>query len=182
MAHDHHDAEPVTVDPNATHEVKDVRIRPIIWFLICLGIFTVFMSVLMALLFNHFEKQELQAEGTPPPMAAGREKVPPEPRLQLAPTAQEQKAPDLRGNSPIQEMTHLREAQETKLNNYTWLDQQKGIVSIPIDEAKKLALQRGLLQARPPVKAAEPKKEGEAAKPAEPKGEAKPAAATGKPK
>jgi len=166
MAHDHHDPEPVVVDPNATHEVRDVRVRPIFGFLIALGIFTAIFCGLMALLFSYFEKQELKAEGTPPPMAAGRDKIPPAPRLQLAPAEQGQKAPDIRGNSPILEMKYLREAQEAKRDNYTWLDQQKGIVSIPIDEAKRLALQRGMFQARPPVKAEEPKKtEGEEAKP-----------------
>jgi hypothetical protein len=183
MAHDHHDAEPVVVDPNATHEIRDVRIRPIIGFLIGLAIFTVIMCGLMALLFKQFEKSELTAEGAPPPMAAGRDKIPPEPRLQLAPTKQEQLAPDLRDNSPILEMKHLREAQEAKLNNYTWLDSQKSMASIPIDDAKRLALQRGLLQSRPPVKVEAPKPtEGEAAKPAESKGEAKPAEPKGKAK
>lgn len=170
MAHDHDTAEPVVVDPNATHEVRDVRVRPIIGFLIALGIFTAIFCLLMALLFKYFEKQELKAEGTPPPMAAGREKIPPEPRLQLAPTEQGQKAPDLRDNSPILEMKRLREAQEAKRDNYTWLDQQKGIVSIPIDQAKRLALQRGMFQARAPEKVEAPKPTaGEEAKPAEPK-------------
>jgi hypothetical protein len=194
MAHDHHNPEPVEVDPNATHEIRDVRIRPIIWFLVGLAIFTIIMCGLMALLFKQFENSELKAEGAPPPMAAGRDKIPPEPRLQLAPTAQGQQTPDLRDNSPILEMKHLRETQEAQLNNYTWLDAQKSMASIPIDEAKRLALQRGLLQARPPVKVEAPT-EGEAAKsetakpaesksevkPAATKGEAKPAAASGKP-
>ena len=183
MAHDHHHPEPVEVDPNATHEIRDVRIRPIIGFLVGLALFTIILCGLMALLFKQFEKSELKAEGAPPPMAAGRDKIPPEPRLQLAPTKQGQQFPDLRDNSPILEMKHLREAQEAKLNNYTWLDSQKATASIPIDEAKKLVLQRGLLQSRPPVKVEAPKPaEGEAAKPAEPKSETKPSAAKGEAK
>jgi hypothetical protein len=51
-------------------------------------------------------------------------------------------------------MVEMRNAQDQALNSYGYVDKQKGVVHIPIEEAKKLALQRGFAsvgQAPPPV-------------------------------
>jgi hypothetical protein len=40
-------------------------------------------------------------------------------------------------------MVEMRAAQDQELTSYGFIDRQKGIVHIPIEEAKKLALQRG---------------------------------------
>jgi hypothetical protein len=68
------------------------------------------------------------------PLAAGQEnRLPPEPRLQT---------------TPRQDLRDLRAAEEQILTGYRWVDRNAGIVSIPIAEAIKLTLQRGL-PARP---------------------------------
>ena len=64
------------------------------------------------------------------PLAAGQEnRLPPEPRLQT---------------NPRQDMKDLREEEDARLRSYGWVDRNAGVVRIPLDEAMKLTLQRGL--------------------------------------
>jgi len=55
--------------------------------------------------------------------------VPPEPRLQT---------------TPREDLRELRAREEEILGSYGWVDKTTGVVRIPIDEAMKLTLQRGL--------------------------------------
>jgi hypothetical protein len=41
-------------------------------------------------------------------------------------------------------MKELRKSWDEQLKNYGWVDEASGVARIPIDEAKKLLLQRGL--------------------------------------
>ena len=68
------------------------------------------------------------------PLAVGQDdRLPPEPRLQA---------------NPKQDLRDLRESEDALLKSYGWVDKNNGVVRIPIDEAMKLVLQRGL-PARP---------------------------------
>ena len=51
------------------------------------------------------------------------------------------------------DLKQYKEEQDKLLNSYGWVDQQNGIVRIPIDEAMKLLLEKGL-----PVRGAAPGK------------------------
>ena len=79
--------------------------------------------------------------GPASPLATGEARLPPEPRLQVSPRE------DARG-IPAHRKTRI-------LNGYTWVDREAGTVRIPIAEAMKLTVQKGL-----PVRAAagEPQK------------------------
>ena len=140
-------------NPSVSHEESDVRIKPIALFIFWLLVATGVIGVLMVLLFNSFERQEQKAEGKPSPLASERNEIPPAPRLQLAPKDAEQlkqnKPPDIRNDNPIEEMKRLKEEEDQRLSNYIWIDQQKGIVSIPIEDAKRLVIEKGMLQSRP---------------------------------
>ena len=154
---DHHDNRDVDLshmqNPDTSHEESDLRIKPvalfIFWLLAGMGV----VAVLMVVLFNSFEKSEQKAEGKKSPLAAERSEIPPEPRLQLAPKSDEQlknnRPPDLKRDHPLEEMKHLREEEDRALDNYTWVDQQKGVVGLPIEEAKRLVLEKELLKSRP---------------------------------
>ena len=56
-------------------------------------------------------------------------RVPPEPRLQI---------------NPRQDLKDLRAAEDEILHGYGWVDRNAGIVRIPIDDAMRLTLERGL--------------------------------------
>lgn len=130
------------------HEASELNIAPIVWFVSGLTVATVVICFLMVGLFDVFQNRAQDVEGAPTPLAGERQKLPPEPRLQLAPSTPEQlegrQPPNLKKDSPLQEMKRLREEENEKLSNYGWVDEKSGVVRIPIEEAKKQLLTRGL--------------------------------------
>ena len=130
------------------NELSELRIGAIVWFLIGLTAATVVVFLLMAGLFHALNSGEQRKEGKASPLAGERQKLPPEPRLQLAPSSVEQienkQPPNLKQDNPLQEMKRLREEEDSKLNSYGWADEKAGVVRIPIDEAKKLLLEKGI--------------------------------------
>jgi hypothetical protein len=136
-------------NPDVNHEVSDVRVRPILIFGVGLMIATVVIYILMALLFDAFEEREKKNEEKKSPLAAERQRTPPEPRLYLSPKELGQSSPNIVRDHPFQELNKLRAEEDEKLNHYTWVDQNAGVVAIPIEEAKRLVLQKGLLVSRP---------------------------------
>jgi hypothetical protein len=135
-------------DVGIGHELSELRIGPVVWFLLALGIGTVITFLLMAGLFDVFQNRATEAEGKTSPLAGERQKLPPEPRLQLAPTnidqAEGRESPNLKEDHPLQEMKRIRRDEDAKLNSYGWVDEKAGIVRIPIEEAKKQLLKNGL--------------------------------------
>jgi hypothetical protein len=135
-------------DVGIGHELSELRIGPVVWFLLALGIGTVITLLLMVGLFDAFQNRATEAEGKTSPLAGERQKLPPEPRLQLAPTnidqAEGRQSPNLKEDHPLQEMKRIRRDEEVKLNSYGWVDEKAGIVRIPIEEAKKQLLKNGL--------------------------------------
>jgi hypothetical protein len=129
-------------------ESSALNIGPVVWFLVSLAAGTAIIFVLMGGLFNVFESRVKKEEGKPSPLASERQLIAPEPRLQLAPSRIEQvegrESPDLKDDHPLAEMERVQREESEKLNSYSWIDEKNGIVRIPIDDAKKLLLERGL--------------------------------------
>ena len=64
------------------------------------------------------------------PLAAGQEnRLPPEPRLQT---------------NPKQDLLDLRTQERDQLTGYHWVDKNNGVVRIPIEDAMRLTIERGL--------------------------------------
>jgi hypothetical protein len=147
-------------NPDVHHEESDVRVRPIMWFGVGLIISSAVIYLLVGWLFNYFEGREKRAQGKQSPLAAERQRIPPEPRLYLTPKDPNQldvklPNPNIISDHPFQELRRLREQEDERLKNYNWVDPNAGTVTIPIDEAKRLVLQRGLAASRPaPVESA----------------------------
>jgi len=144
LKHNQHDGADVG------HEGSTVQVGGIAWFIIGLTVSMVFIAWLITAVLNTFEGREKKAEleSRPSPFAAERPKLPPEPRLQLAPNSEAQidkkEPPNLKSQHPLEEIKELRTFWDKQLNSYSWVDEQSGVVRIPIGEAKKLLLQRGL--------------------------------------
>jgi hypothetical protein len=66
--------------------------------------------------------------------------LPPEPRLQV---------------SAPKDLEQYKAAQDEILNSYGWVDQQAGIVRIPIDKAMDILVQKGF-----PIRVTAPAKQG----------------------
>jgi len=145
---DHHANEDLSHGVGVGHESSDLNIGPVVWFVIGLTVATVRVGLLMAGLFSTLGSREQRSSGSASPLAGERQKLPPEPRLQLAPSTVEQlegnKPPNLKEDHPLQEMKRQREEEDRKLNGYGWVDEKAGVVRIPIDEAKKRLLEKGI--------------------------------------
>jgi hypothetical protein len=128
----HHEVEHEDVH----HEESDVNIRGIFGFGLGLFLVGVIVHVAVYLLFGYFSGREAAATPRAYPLAAEQEnRLPPEPRLQV---------------NPRQDLRDLRAKENAELGGYHWIDRNAGIVRIPIDEAMKLTLQRGLPARQPP--------------------------------
>ena len=123
----------------ALHEPNTVNIPGVVKFLVWLSVAVMVVGLLMWGLLHYFDKRKAQ-EAPPPSPLAPEVRVPPEPRLQGAPGSVK---------SPAEDIRRFREQQEQILNSYGWIDQQNGIIRIPIEQAKKLIEQKGL-PATPP--------------------------------
>jgi hypothetical protein len=112
------------------HETTDVNFRAILAFGAGMIIVAVGIHFLIWLLFGYFTSREAQRVPLEYPLAASQgERVPPEPRLQT---------------SPREDLRELRASEDALLDGYGWVDKNAGIVRIPIDEAIRITLKRGL--------------------------------------
>jgi hypothetical protein len=110
--------------------VSDVNVGAIFGFGAGLAAVGLAVYLIVWLLFVYFDRRELPEGPTRFPLAVGHEmRLPPEPRLQV---------------NPRDEMRRLRGTQEERLNRYEWVDKSAGVVRIPIAEAMRLTVQRGL--------------------------------------
>lgn len=136
-----HGVTPANQDhPEVLHEASDVNVRAILGFGAGLLVAAVLIHFMVWLLFLYFSGREATRDAAGYPLAAGQAaRVPPEPRLQT---------------TPREDLRALRAREEEILNSYGWVDKTTGVVRIPIEEAMKLTLQRGL----PARAAAEAKK------------------------
>jgi hypothetical protein len=128
--------------PEIRFETKDVRASAILKFAVYLFLSTLAVLFLMQRLYVAFARFEASRQPPPPIMQTAPNRQPPLPRLQERPPL------DL-------EAMHLGE--ERALTSYGWVDAQAGIVRIPIDEAMRLVVERGLpARGTEPVVAATP--------------------------
>ncbi len=124
------------------HEESDVNIRAILGFGAGLIAVAVVVHIAVWLLFLFFASREAKSQPQPefPLAVTQQDRLPPAPRLQT---------------SPRQDLKDLRAEEDVVLGSYGWVNRNAGIVRIPIDEAMKLALERGLpaRAGRPPAAA-----------------------------
>jgi hypothetical protein len=117
-------------NPDVHHETTDVHIGGILLFGAGLFVVAVIVHLLVWVLFGYFSGREELRAAREYPLTAGREnELPPEPRLQI---------------HPREDMLDLHAHEEEVLTTYGWVDKNAGIVRIPIEEAMKIVVQRGL--------------------------------------
>ena len=124
---------------NKGYEHTGVDLRPILQFAAGLVIIGIIAFTLLWGLLSIFQRQNAATQPPPAVLARGeQERLPPEPRLQLAPGSKtESKTPDY-------EMKEVERQWRSDLSSYGWIKKDSGIVRIPVDEAEKLLLQRGI--------------------------------------
>jgi uncharacterized iron-regulated membrane protein len=113
--------------PHDRYERRDADVRTLLRFGFWLFVTMVLVSVGMKWVFVYYAKS--QQLGPPASPFENARVLPPAPRLQAAPRT---------------ELKNYREAQNERLASYGWVDQQNGVVRIPIERAMDLLLERGL--------------------------------------
>jgi hypothetical protein len=126
--------------PASSFEEDHVDLKAVFGFGIGLAVVTIIAHLLMLWMWKA-EVAAVDAANPPrvfPLAVSNDERLPPEPRLQT---------------DPKQDLRDLRAAEEATLNGYSWVDRNNNIVRIPVADAMKLTLQRGL-PSRPAAPAA----------------------------
>jgi len=85
--------------------------------------------VAMKGVFEFLDRQQAQNDVAPPPMMTQRPQQPPEPRLQT---------------TPVPNRKLIVEQENKQLTTYGWVNAKSGVVRIPVDQAMKLLVERGL--------------------------------------
>jgi hypothetical protein len=146
----HHTYSGDVVNVETQHEESDVNVRALIWFMVVFVVFAAVTHLGLWLLFKFFANNERGEKANPPISAVAVPQgadVPPAPRLQPFKTTTSGNEPlPPYHNTPVTDMVEMRSSELARLNSYGWVDRQHGIVRIPIEEAKRLALQSGMYQ------------------------------------
>ncbi len=123
------------------HEESDLNLNGIIKFVIHLIVLVAGSAVIVYGMYRYFSGQEYEQEKSETPStllkreqrASGKpQDMFPEPRLQ---------------EKPILDLENYQKNEAGKLEHYNWIDKEKGIVSIPIEEAKKKLLEQMKMKA-----------------------------------
>jgi len=160
--HEEHGGEPEKIDLSLGYEASDVRVAGIVTFLVCLAIFVGVAGVLcwgIGKVFNaHMNKEDgPNSKWTKTVDVRQLGNLPSSPELQnkMAEITQSFPTPRVQTDDGNQDIATLHAREDLLLNNYTWVDESKGQVRIPIERAMKLIAQRGLPVA-PPVQVQPP--------------------------
>ena len=141
------------------HEKSDVNVKALLWATVIFIVFGAISHFVLWGMYKTFVRMERKPEEevrmTQIQRPADADVPKNQPLLQPFPV---EGTPPYR-ITPVVDMQQMRRTEEEALKTYGWVDQQKGIVRIPIEQAKQLALQRGFPvsegQTPPSVPAAE---------------------------
>jgi hypothetical protein len=154
--HGPHDHSPEEIDTSLGYEKSDVKMSGIIVFLVSMAVFVLVTAVLCygigAMINSHMDKEDgptnkwsknenIRELGNMPSNPAMQDKV--------AELMQKFPAPRLAVDNGNEDIADLHAREDILLDNYTWIDQSKGTVRIPIDRAMELIAQQGLPVAPP---------------------------------
>lgn len=119
--------EPVGRGPG--YEPRDVNVRGLLQFAFWMAVVLAITLIAMKWTFDYFAKIEPLGAPASPLVSATQRELPASPRLQA---------------HPRNDLENYCASQEQEVSTYGWVDQQSGIVRIPIERAMDMTLQRGL--------------------------------------
>ena len=132
-------------DHNLHPEGSGINAKPVLMFLIILGISTAAVFVIIkGLLWGFAKMDEMNPPSPATVVATDERKLPPEPRLQGAPTTGSTATTEVVSPLPLDEMKIYREQVEKKVASYGWVNKDAGVARIPIERAKELIVEKGL--------------------------------------
>jgi hypothetical protein len=150
-AFEYHEPKETKVDASLGYEDTDVRVSGVVVFLAALGIFVVVTAVLCVGIGKVINHELAKADGPTTKWnhpvdvrKLGNLASSPELQQQFAQLASRFPTPRLQTDDGYQEITDIHAKEDLLLENYSWVDESKGIVRIPIDRAMELVAERGL--------------------------------------
>ena len=148
---EHGGHEPEKIDISAGFEQSDANVTGIVVFLTALAIFVAVTGLLcygIGKVFNAHMNKEDGPNSKWTKTADVRElgNMPSSPELQnkISELTQTFPTPRLQNDDGNQDIADLHARENLLLENYSWADQSKGTVRIPIERAMELIAQRGL--------------------------------------
>jgi hypothetical protein len=136
MAHDAHaghatpDDEYLNPPSGSGHEHTDANVSLIVQYALWLAGAAIIVHIIMWFVFGAFVASREEASRPEYPLAVGQgQRLPAGPRLQAF---------------PANEMYQFRMQENNILDNYAWIDRSAGTVRIPVAEAMRLTVERGL--------------------------------------
>ena len=116
-------------------EPSDVNPRALGRFMLILVVATLAVAFLVRVMYFALAAREASQQPPPPIMQFEEGRQPPAPRLQ---------------SDEGRDLGAFRAEEARILNTYGWIDKEQGIVRIPVDEAIRLLVKRGVSVASPP--------------------------------
>ena len=130
LAHASPDHEYAKTPPGSTYEHTDASVWIIVKFLFWLAISAVIIHVGLGLIYAMLVDRALETGEQRYPLAATTgERLPPSPRLQ---------------QFPQNDLYQFRSGEQAFLEGYGWMNKEAGTVHIPIEDAMRLIVERGL--------------------------------------
>jgi hypothetical protein len=128
-------------NPDVAYEHSDVDVRPLVLFAAGLLAVTGVVFLLMAGMFRILEGRAAASDPTLSPLARPATQMPA--KTTGSPYFGDALGPQLLIEEPAA-LSKQRETEAERLQTYGWIDEKTGRAHIPIAEAKKLILERGL--------------------------------------
>ena len=130
VGHASPDHEYQETPPGSTYEHTDANVWIIVKFVFWLVVLAVIIHVGVGLVYALLIEQAMETGERRYPLAAAQgERLPPTPRLQ---------------QFPQNDFYQFRQGEESLLQRYGWMNRDAGIVHIPIEDAMRLTVERGL--------------------------------------
>lgn len=126
---EHHYSDAEMHNPDVAHEEADINIRTVLSFAAGMAIVVALSAGLVGIVFRVLSNQAAANDPILSPLAL--------------PSGQNPPAPNLLTNEPAGLRSFHAEEDRT-LEGYGWVDQSAGVARLPIEQAKKLIVERGL--------------------------------------
>ncbi len=127
--------------PTGPTEGDGINYRGIFWMAVVLAVTTVASQIFIYGVLHFLQARADQDDAARSPMAAVAGQPPPPPNLLT--------------NEPLN-LESFRANEDKVLDTYGWMDQNAGVVRIPVDRAKELLLERGFPGGSPMTTTAAP--------------------------
>jgi hypothetical protein len=137
-------------NPETHHESSDVPVKALLWFIVIFVVFAVVSHIVILFLYKGMagmERRRMDPAQTAVARPTTADVPQNQPLLQPFPRKDDKGQAVLpQSDTPVVDLVKMREAEDETLKNYGWVDKERGIVHMPIEQAKSLLAARLAVQ------------------------------------